>query len=351
MGRIGITYHDVVQAANEVLGEQEQPTVERIRQKLGCGSNSTIARYLKDWKMQQNPHQMQGLPSELMAVITGLWQRLQDQAEIKIHEIKEELDLQIQHYHQQCQHYEQENHQLNEKIVEGEIKLNSANSRIEILEQEVTQQTQNHIKASEKIQSLIQQLDAQRSENKRIHQLLLQMQAHLEHYQNVVEKNHEEYLLNVETQRMHYENLLSQARDSLNEKMQIQQQLNYELIALQKDVENQKNTNTILLKKQDQLQQNFLQKELENTVLKTRCEQEEKINHQKEFVLQQKDQQLLELEKKVVVMLEQITQLKNTINQNQHHLHELEHENKIIQKEKIKMEEILKFANLSENNN
>lgn len=53
MGRYGVTYLDVVNAATEIQSAGQNPTVDAVRQRLGTGSKSTIAPYLKQWRNKQ----------------------------------------------------------------------------------------------------------------------------------------------------------------------------------------------------------------------------------------------------------------------------------------------------------
>lgn len=53
MGRSGISYLDVAQAAHELQEKGLNPTVDRVREVLGTGSKSTIVPHLKHWKSQQ----------------------------------------------------------------------------------------------------------------------------------------------------------------------------------------------------------------------------------------------------------------------------------------------------------
>lgn len=98
MGREGITYHDVVHAATQLMARGETPTVERIRRitGTGTGSNTTIAQQLKTWKQQQDSGRLLGanaqIPDELVASIKGLWERVLHEADAKVTVIKEEAN-------------------------------------------------------------------------------------------------------------------------------------------------------------------------------------------------------------------------------------------------------------------
>lgn len=64
-------------------GLQKNPTVDHIREIMGTGSKSTIARFLCEWKskngLQNDDDGM--LPSDLLNVLKGLWDALQEKAD------------------------------------------------------------------------------------------------------------------------------------------------------------------------------------------------------------------------------------------------------------------------------
>ena len=80
MARPGITKQEVFAAANQILGQGKDPTIEQIRQLLKTGSNSTIAAHLRDWRASQSETQTlainEGLPHDIVSVVKGLWDRL-----------------------------------------------------------------------------------------------------------------------------------------------------------------------------------------------------------------------------------------------------------------------------------
>mgnify|MGYP006413176901 FL=1 len=54
MARIGVTYVDIAKAAEIIKSQNQEPTVDRVRQHLGTGSKSTIAPLLKRWRSDNN---------------------------------------------------------------------------------------------------------------------------------------------------------------------------------------------------------------------------------------------------------------------------------------------------------
>ena len=52
MARSGIRYEEVQAAAETLLGRGLNPTIQRVRELLGTGSNTTISEHLKHWQQQ-----------------------------------------------------------------------------------------------------------------------------------------------------------------------------------------------------------------------------------------------------------------------------------------------------------
>jgi len=94
MGRQGLTYEEVELVAEKLLQEGHSPTIEKVRYKLGTGSNSTISRYLSDWKSHRLIASTNVLPAlntppdPVNQAVSRVWQQLQEENEIKIKEIE-----------------------------------------------------------------------------------------------------------------------------------------------------------------------------------------------------------------------------------------------------------------------
>ncbi len=81
----------------ELQGKQKNPTVDNIRENLGTGSKSTIARLLREWKAKnglQNDDDG-SISSELLSIVKVLWDRLQDKADNKASEYLRESDAKV----------------------------------------------------------------------------------------------------------------------------------------------------------------------------------------------------------------------------------------------------------------
>jgi len=77
MARTGVTFDDVAQAATKLLSTGEPPSVQKIRDLLGTGSNTTIAEHLKRWKLQKRSKEgitlPEEIPKELVPAIETVW--------------------------------------------------------------------------------------------------------------------------------------------------------------------------------------------------------------------------------------------------------------------------------------
>lgn len=92
MARAGVTYHDVAKAAEAIKSQGQEPTVDRVREHLGTGSKSTIAPLLKRWRTNNgNTADIEGLPNDLVAAVKALHERLQQAADHRIEQARQEF--------------------------------------------------------------------------------------------------------------------------------------------------------------------------------------------------------------------------------------------------------------------
>lgn len=104
VARSGINYIDVAKAAEHLKALDVEPTVDKVRERLGTGSKSTIGPLLKQWKAENNdPQTTDGLPGDLVEIVRSLYSRTQDYADAKIEKTegvlykeKEALTTQLQ---------------------------------------------------------------------------------------------------------------------------------------------------------------------------------------------------------------------------------------------------------------
>jgi hypothetical protein len=77
MARTGIIFEDVQNAAEALLGRGLNPTIQRVRELLGTGSNTTISEHLKTWQQQlaEAPKIVlpPTVPEAVMVALDGFW--------------------------------------------------------------------------------------------------------------------------------------------------------------------------------------------------------------------------------------------------------------------------------------
>ncbi|TNC81259.1 MAG: chromosome partitioning protein ParA [Oleiphilus sp.] len=93
MARAGVTYHDVAKAAEAIKSQRQEPTVDRVREHLGTGSKSTIAPLLKRWRSANGEAaDIGGLPNDLIEVVKSLHERVQQIADHRIEQARQEFE-------------------------------------------------------------------------------------------------------------------------------------------------------------------------------------------------------------------------------------------------------------------
>ena len=90
MARSGIRYEDVKNTAEILLGRGLNPTIQRVRELLGTGSNTTISDHLKSWQQQMADAPKVVLPptvpETVMTALDAFWKIAVQQAEAAFEE-------------------------------------------------------------------------------------------------------------------------------------------------------------------------------------------------------------------------------------------------------------------------
>jgi chromosome segregation ATPase len=94
MARPGINYEDVRQAAVHLLEKGINPSIQRVREALGTGSNSTIAEHLKRWQQEltEAPRTVlpPSIPEAVMTALEAFWRIAVEQADAIYQEQREQ---------------------------------------------------------------------------------------------------------------------------------------------------------------------------------------------------------------------------------------------------------------------
>lgn len=342
MARPGITYHDVVNAAEHLKGQGLSITIEEIRRHLGTGSSSTIAPYLRQWKNQQNQMTLlavkEKIPHELISLMKGLWERVIDQADERliilkqntdqeILQLKEELNQATDGYiqaQQQYHHQKQTNTDLtNEKIaLKQEVaNLNNENTAL-FLQQE----------------SLVKQLQERQDRIQELNRLHAQVQSNLEHYR---EAAREQRLLDLE----HFKKQQKQSEHTIQQLTQKITPLEHEYIAIKKEYEEARREHehthqrlTILLQEVAQLRDKCVILEKEQIE-----DRQGKEHWQLQYVyLQQQTKEqnnaMVELQQQITVLKEQLCYIKDQNDKLTHQNKSILHEKWSLVQEKAQLE-------------
>ncbi len=96
MARLGVNYEKVKQTAIKLLSQGFAPSVQKIREVLGTGSNTTIAEHLKVWReehAQKTIHHLpSNMPKELISAFEVLWHVAMEQAQSQLAEYKQSVE-------------------------------------------------------------------------------------------------------------------------------------------------------------------------------------------------------------------------------------------------------------------
>lgn len=218
MSRTGITFQEVKKAIAELQGRQKNPTVDHIREILGTGSKSTIARFLREWKAQQGlgPDDHSQLPSDLLGIVNGLWSALQHKADAQIEQYQLEFEAKTVQLQQQLVKATQLEASLRQTIHTLEEQLHQQKEEAQQFNATLTTESREKIRLSERTAALEARCHEHHAENQRLHQLLKHVQENLEHYQAATAQLRQEQSLLMEKQQNDYEQRLSLSQAQAN---------------------------------------------------------------------------------------------------------------------------------------
>ncbi len=162
MARIGINYDDVKHAAIHLLSQGIAPSVQKIREKLGTGSNTTIAEHLNLWREEyatkEIHHLPANMPKELISAIDVLWQAAMEQAANQLAVTKKALS-------EQQEKLQQEKALIEQKLSEFQVRINDCQQQLEIKNVQLqTAQTERAV-LQERLSKQSEEIDALQSQH------------------------------------------------------------------------------------------------------------------------------------------------------------------------------------------
>jgi hypothetical protein len=226
MARHGISYDDVISAANALKGQGKSVTIENVRGFLGTGSAGTINQHLRRWKEAQNSTQKiaskENLPEGLAALVKGLWEGVLAQSteqftpiELNYQQEISELKAELEKYRNNNQRWQKMfNQWQQEKTVLASEKLT--------LEQALEFAHKENQSLHGKYDGLLQQLQEKQERVEELHRLHQQTQTNLEHYR---ESAREQRLLDQQQYDREKQQSLSEIK--VLKEQSVQQQVKY----------------------------------------------------------------------------------------------------------------------------
>lgn len=193
MGRIGVSYLDIVKTANELQGKGINPTVDTVRELLGTGSRSTIGPYLKQWRNKQEEEgNHQGLPPELSSLVKGLYGRLQETADLKISEIEQQSQNEIAELQQKLNQADIQNTQLENELQKLNYSLTDSLNLVEQLKLEFENVNKVNLNYTIKLQDCEIRLNDRVDQIHSLEKQLNNAQSNLEHYRESIQAQRED---------------------------------------------------------------------------------------------------------------------------------------------------------------
>lgn len=223
MARHGITYDDVISAANSLKGQGKSVTIENVRSFLGTGSAGTVNQHLRRWKEAQQSTQKiaskENIPESLIALTKGLWEGVLTQTTEQFAPIESNYQQEIAELKTELEKYRNNNQRWQKIFNQWQQEKNVLSNEKLTLEQALEFAHKENQSLHDKYDGLLQQLQEKQERVEELHRLHQQTQANLEHYR---ESTREQRLLD-QQQFGHKKQQLQLEIKSLKEQLTLQQ--------------------------------------------------------------------------------------------------------------------------------
>jgi chromosome segregation ATPase len=344
MARSGITYEEVATAADQLKQAGENPTVDRIRGKLGdTGSKSTILPFLRQWRSQAfdlSEELLESLPYHLLSTFVETWKQLNNTTDERIGSLSEQHQKEIDSLKEALTQLQSE-----KKSLHAQYKQESDTNQILRLEKasvesELRHEQQEHAKLRENYKNVQTQLIEMREEKNRFHTLATNLQETFTHYQGSVQARQIEQdfkIGHLETQR-----------DALQEDSRKQKELIHTLhtnIELKNHMLNKYKGLEIKLEECLKEQAGLVR---EHTLLKAQYEQLEICTQQQTQDLEKSRSDNIVLEREKLLLEERVERLDQNLQKEKDQLETLRKENHSLIKDNAELQGVLKSLTVEE---
>jgi len=193
VARPGVTYLDVAKTAIKLIEQKIHPSIEEIRKALGTGSNSTINKYLREWRSKHGyqAEMEQGLPDPLLLAVKGLYEGIKEEAANKINVIESEsknavaeLKTRVAELETEHNKFIQANNLLENAVNERQEENLALQRKLNIFEQDLDKKVAEGT-------TLQERLEDKKEEIETLKQQLKNAQDNLDHYRETIRKTRE----------------------------------------------------------------------------------------------------------------------------------------------------------------
>lgn len=167
MARVGVDYETIKHTAIKLLSQGHAPSVQKVREVLGTGSNTTIAEHLKTWREEHASKEIHHLPAnmpkELICAIEVLWQTAMDQAAQQLASIKHDLNEAQEKFRLEKVALEKSDNELKTRLSDALKAVDDKTNQIQVLQSEIavtneklTHKTEELITIAKQYESLLE---------------------------------------------------------------------------------------------------------------------------------------------------------------------------------------------------
>lgn len=179
MARSGVTYHDVQRAIDELLARGESPSVQKVRERLGTGSFTTISDHLREWRQRRAQNRdvppPRGMPAALQELAEGLWHQAQESAKESLAHYREEADRRVEEAREKAdearriaEDAQQREAALAQHLAGTEQRLESLSAELARRQAELETREQNETRLTSRLAELESLLARHREESQRL---------------------------------------------------------------------------------------------------------------------------------------------------------------------------------------
>lgn len=234
MGRLGVTYADVAQSAGKLIHGGHNPTVDAVRAELGTGSKSTIAPFLKRWKLEQQgiiaSATHKAMPESLSTLVNDLYGRLQQEARLELEEATTRYDQEICTAKESLEHVSKRSDEMEKLYLDAQENQNKLKNQLDESKSQQSLALEEIRLLQTKLGSTENWLQQRHEELKEQRAIVQRVQENFTHYQTKVQEQREQ-------ERLSFDSEISRLRISMHESQSELQQVQNENQALSDQTE------------------------------------------------------------------------------------------------------------------